>query len=169
MINRSPFELRQGIPPMLEGDHETRQNPKATFYSHFQLHLRRDLLVFRIQNPFPSSLPLNGLHSCAVQTLLCLWPALVRGHRPLRHRAVARVAPAPVPSSTDVVHVVDPQQQTVVHNLETLQELRDTGKITAVCLSLVYIAASCTIANTKNKESHYVIREFFSLYLLFKL
>lgn len=108
----------------------------------FQPHMRRDLLVFWIQNSFSSSLPLNGLHSCAVQTLLCLWPALVRGHRPLRHRTVAWVAPTPVPSSTDMVHVVDPQQQTIVHNFETLQELHDKRKKTTVASSLVNIAAS---------------------------
>lgn len=110
-------------------------------------------LIFWIQSSLPSSLPLDGLHGGAIQTFLGLWSALIWGHCSFRPRIVDQTASTTLLFSAGLVHVVDAHQQTVIHDLETLQELQQRNKCNENRL------ATTGTTNCKSMQRHTVSQQ----------
>lgn len=70
--------------------------------------------VVSVDGPSAGGSSLDWLHGCGVQGLLL-------GHRPLLIAAALRALHLPLPLR--LVHIVNPEQQTVVHDLKTFQHL----------------------------------------------
>ena len=86
----------------------------VTFITRLSCHSLFDSRVVGVDGPPAGRPPLDGLHGGGVQGLLL-------GHGPLLIALALGALHLPLPLR--LVHVVNPEQQTVVHDLKALQHL----------------------------------------------